>query len=87
MKTFIGDAPCPPLRTIVDALASGANQADANMRQVVAMDGGSCAAKCTPALWACLNRSQAGTLGAKMADHNVKACLQQSMECYKACAA
>ena len=96
MKVFMGDVPCVPLPTVVDALdaqSAGAGggalkpqDIDA-LRKVIGMDVGSCSMKCSPALWDCISSSPGKTLSEKISDGKVSACMQTSMACYQSCIA
>ena len=93
-KVFMGEVPCVPLPTVVDALDQSAGQGaglkpqdiDA-LRKVIGMDVASCSTKCSPALWECVANSSGKTLGDKLAESQVQACMQHSLACYQSCIA
>lgn len=98
MKVFMGESPCVPLPTVVDALNAQQQQStggggssslkpqDINaLRKVIGMDIGSCSMQCSPALWECMSSSPGKTLSDKISDGKVSACMQSSMACYKSC--
>ena len=96
MKVFMGDVPCVPLPTVVDALdaksAGGGGGAlrpqdiDA-LRKVIGMDVGSCSMKCSPELLECISSSPGTTLSEKISNGKGPACMQASQACWQTCIA
>ena len=96
MKTFMGNVPCVPLPTIMDALesakASGGHaalqpgQVD-DLRKVIGPSAGSCSTKCSTPLEGCLAATGGGSLQARLNDPSGAACIQDAVACLRACKA
>lgn len=89
-KVFMGEVPCVPLPTIVDALEQSGGggstlspQDVASLRKVIGMDIASCSTQCSPQLYDCIGASPGKTLSDKMS----QACMRQSLACYQECIA
>ena len=94
-KTFMGEVPCVPLPSIVDALghsggrdgASLKQQDIAALRKVIGMDVASCSAQCSPQFMDCVSAAPGQTLGEKLENSGAQACVRQSLSCYQSCIA
>ena len=96
MKTFMGNVPCVPLPTVVDALDKQGHGGKKNslssqdveaLKKVIGMDIASCSTQCTPALWSCLSSASGTTLAEKMNGAQSQTCLKESLACYSSCIA
>ena len=93
MKTFMGQVPCVPLPTLLEAERGGTHSKQTQMgpqdieslRKVIGMDVGSCGLKCAP--WQCIADAPGTTLSDKLRSSAGKACMNNSTSCYQSCIA
>lgn len=93
-KVFMGESPCVPMPTVVQALEANAgggggggisSQEVEALRKVIGMEVGGCAAQCTLPMWDCIAQVPGKTLAQKMQDKSAQVCNQQARVCFQTC--
>ena len=91
MKVFMGNVPCVPYPVVVDALSTeGSGEAPVmsnqeELRKAIAIDAGTCAGLCEPALVECMMQQAGANLHSKTSQPGAQACVAKAKSCYASC--